>query len=45
MHLLPVCHSSNVGEHPYENGVVLWYVCRQCAHVWVRGRAALRLST
>ena len=29
----------------YEGGVVLWFVCRQCAHVWVRGPDRLHRPT
>jgi hypothetical protein len=32
----PVCRSVDVGQHLYEDGPVLWMVCRQCAHVWVQ---------
>jgi hypothetical protein len=36
----PICRSSDVGEHAYEGGLVMWFVCRQCAHVWVLGPSA-----
>jgi hypothetical protein len=31
----PACRSTNIGQPHYVGGEVLWFVCRQCAHVWI----------
>jgi hypothetical protein len=31
----PMCQSTNIGQPQYVGGLVLWYVCRACAYVWV----------
>ena len=41
----PICKSTSVDRTRYEGGEIIWFVCRQCAHVFADGRFTKLLPT